>query len=285
MTAPSDPGGLQFDKVSSAGKPPGAPAAAVACSSCKKPITDVYYHLAGRPLCADCREKATKEIDAWKARGSGKGAMLRAAVFGFGAAIAGAAIYYAVMAYLNLEIGLVAILIGWMVGRAIQKATHNFGGTRYQVLAVALTYTAVAMAYAPFAFQAFVKEKGKRGATSHQVQSVDSTALRPDVAAGDSDGEHPEDTVTAAPAGTGTTATSKKLGVGGFLLGIGALIVFTLALPVIGAISSGGSGIISVLIIAFGLMQAWRMTGEKKIDIRGPFRVGASPSAPPAPAT
>src|SRR5215471_405992 len=270
MTGPSNPGDLQFDKVSSTPKPPGtpgAPGAVVVCSSCKKPITDLYYHLAGKPLCAECREKAMKEIESWKARGSGKGTMLRAAVWGFGAAIAGAAIYYSVMAFLNLEIGIVAILIGWMVGRAIQKATHNFGATRYQVLAVALTYTAVAMAYAPFALQAIMKEKGHRVASMQQSHKMDSATVAKIAAekpaAGDTlDTDDDDDTASTVQAGADSAKHESTLGVGGFLLGIGALIVFALALPVLGAIGSGGSGLISVVIIGLGLLQAWRMTGE-----------------------
>jgi len=53
--------------------------------------------------------------------GKGAGKLIRAGVFGLGAAIAGAAIYYAVMAIADLEIGIVAILIGYMVGYAVRK--------------------------------------------------------------------------------------------------------------------------------------------------------------------
>ena len=41
----------------------------------------------------------------------------------FGAAILGAILYFAVTAITGYEIGLVAIAVGWLVGRAIQKGT------------------------------------------------------------------------------------------------------------------------------------------------------------------
>ena len=44
------------------------------------------------------------------------------------------------------EIGIVAIGIGYLVGKAVRKGAGGFGGTRYQVLAVFLTYAAIALA-------------------------------------------------------------------------------------------------------------------------------------------
>ena len=62
-----------------------------------------------------------------------------------------AAIYFAVIALAHLEIGIVAILIGYMVGYAIRKGARGRGGLRFQVMAVALTYLSVAIAYTPLA--------------------------------------------------------------------------------------------------------------------------------------
>ena len=62
-----------------------------------------------------------------------------AAIFGLGAALAGAAIYYAVIAITHFEIGLVAILIGYMVGYAVRKGAGGRGGLRFQILAALLT--------------------------------------------------------------------------------------------------------------------------------------------------
>jgi len=51
-------------------------------------------------------------------------------------------------------------------------------------------------------------------------------------------------------------------------------------LPVLMVIGSMPSGIITALIIFFGIRQAMRMTAAPLLRISGPFRIGASPSAP-----
>jgi len=279
---------LQFDRVSSAGKPGAAPPGGpMRCSSCGQPLTDVYYHIAGKPICGACREKALAQIAQWQ-RGAKSGAsMARAVVFGLGAALAGAAIYYAVMAFLNLEIGIVAILIGYMVGYSIRKATQNAGGRRYQVLAVALTYFAVAVAYSPFAIQGMLKGREARrshASAVHRSDTVggrtvividssgdihDSVPAGAEVAAGDSTGA-----ADSATAGAHATKDSPSL-----IVALGAMLVFIFALPVIAIVGSMPSGLISALIIGIGLRQAWRMTGAASIEIRGPFRVGTPPPA------
>jgi hypothetical protein len=58
--------------------------------------------------------------------------LLRAALFGIGAGILGAAIYYGVLALTGYNIGLVAIGVGILVGRAVRKGSGGFGGRGYQ---------------------------------------------------------------------------------------------------------------------------------------------------------
>ncbi|HUO50883.1 MAG TPA: LIM domain-containing protein [Gemmatimonadaceae bacterium] len=276
-TPPSRDDALQFDRVSSAPPAGGAPAAAVTCSSCGKAITDEYFHVNGRPLCADCRTKVLGAAEALQARSKTTAVFLRAAVWGFGAAIAGAAIYYGVMKFLDLEIGIVAILIGWMVGRMIQKATQHAGGRRYQVLAAGLTYVAVALAYAPFAVEGAVKAARRESAVKHAV-SVDSVRVGTDSLAASGDRAGRDTAPATGAAGKGADAP----GAGSFAVAFVALIGLVLALPVMANLGSMPGGAIGLLIIGIGLLQAWRMTAAMHIDVRGPFRVGAAPP-PPAP--
>ncbi len=132
---------LQFDSAEPAGTP-----AAVACANCGAAITH-EYHLANQTvLCGRCRLALER---AWQS-GSGAGRFSRAIVFGAGGAALGALVYYAVLAITNLEIGLIAILVGWLVGRAVRKGSGERGGLKYQVLAVGLTYLAIVTTYIPF---------------------------------------------------------------------------------------------------------------------------------------
>jgi hypothetical protein len=52
-------------------------------------------------------------------------------------------------------------------------------------------------------------------------------------------------------------------------------------LPVLAVVSSLPGGLISAAIIAFGMQQAWRMTGVAALQISGPYRIAATP--PPLP--
>ncbi|HEU4828187.1 MAG TPA: hypothetical protein VFT04_03225, partial [Gemmatimonadales bacterium] len=71
-------------------------------------------------------------------------------LYGLGGAVAGAALYYAILAITGYEIGLVAIAVGWLVGRAVQLGARNRGGWLYQGLAVILTYLAIVSTYIPY---------------------------------------------------------------------------------------------------------------------------------------
>ncbi|WP_375742544.1 hypothetical protein NR800_26460 [Corallococcus interemptor] len=135
----SDEASLQFDRAEFT-EAPSAPK----CSFCQRAIKSVYYDLNTRLLCPECREQVEAELTG----GSKSKRALKAAVFGFGAAIAGALVYW-VVGLTGYNIGLIAILVGWMVGTAVFKGSESRGGWFYQALAVGLTYFAVAASLAP----------------------------------------------------------------------------------------------------------------------------------------
>lgn len=122
---------------------------AVHCVSCNRSITTEYFTANGAPLCAACRAG----IADYAVPVREPALLLRAAVFGAAATLAGAAVYYAVMRFFKLEIGLVAILSGWMIGKAARAGAAGRGGRILQVGAALLTYLSVALAYVPFALQ------------------------------------------------------------------------------------------------------------------------------------
>src|SRR5688500_7935005 len=126
---------LQFDRAVD----PAAATDAPVCATCNAAIRMYYYDLDRATTCSSCQQAA----DRASGGGRSSGGMLKATLFGLGAAVAGAIIYYSVMEYMNLEIGYVAILIGFMVGYAVRAAVAGRGGRRYQLLAAGLTYFAV----------------------------------------------------------------------------------------------------------------------------------------------
>lgn len=150
MTGPSTSGApddLNFDRAEARAGAEGA--APNQCANCGQPLGESYYTANGAPICAPCRGRLEGAIAPVRS----PAVLAKAIAFGFVAAVVGAIIYYAVMRYLNLEIGLVAILTGWMVGKAMSAATAGRGGRFLQVSAGALTYISVAMAYLFFVLQ------------------------------------------------------------------------------------------------------------------------------------
>jgi hypothetical protein len=244
---------LQFDRAVRSESP--APAG-VTCAGCGKPIVDSYFTMAGRPFCASCKAGIESQVAGAQ---TGK-VFAKAVAFGLGAAIAGAIVYYGVIAITNLEIGIVAILIGYMVGYAIRKATRGFGARRYQILGAALTYFAVSMAYLPLAMKGSSATR-TAGADSTQVASPDNGAAKP-FASGDGPG-------------------AKRVRAGSFLVALGAVLLLALALPVIVIVGSLPSGLLSALIIGIGIRQAWRMTAAPNLSFTGPLKVAPSAAGTP----
>ncbi len=112
-------------------------------------MTTEYFTANGTPVCASCREVLAQHAVPVRE----PALLLRATAFGLVAALVGGAIYYAVMRFFNLEIGLVAILSGWMIGKAARAGAGGRGGRLVQAGAALLTYLSVAFAYIPFALQ------------------------------------------------------------------------------------------------------------------------------------
>jgi hypothetical protein len=221
----------------------------VTCTACQAAIDTEYYDVNGHVLCARCRAAAESAAEVPK----GIGPFLTATAFGLVAAVAGTAIYYAVIAIAKLEIGYVAVLIGYMVGYAVRKAAGGRGGLRFQILAITLTYFAVGLAYTPIVIGQVVA-KNREAARSAPV------------AAG-------------RPANAASAAASP--GLGSALLSVLLLFAFAMMLPVLFVVGSFPSGLISAFIIFIGLRQSWKMTGAAWIQVLGPYRVGARAAVSP----
>lgn len=139
---------LRFDDAAD------APAAAPSCARCSQPIASEYYEGGGAIVCPACRET----LEAEQASRSAGGRLSRALLYGLGGAVAGAALYYAILALTGYEIGLVAIAVGWLVGRAVQLGSQHRGGWLYQGLAVVLTYLAIVSTYIPYILEGVTGE-------------------------------------------------------------------------------------------------------------------------------
>lgn len=134
-----DSGDLQFERAefTHGGEGP-------LCAACHRPAHE-YFQFQGHIYCGQCRQRIENSLDRLERSAS----FGRAALYGAGAAAAGAALYYAVSAATGYEIGLVAVVVGLFVGKAVRKGSDSLGGWRYQALAMSLTYLSIVSSYVP----------------------------------------------------------------------------------------------------------------------------------------
>jgi len=263
-------GDLQFDRAVSA-------APSVTCAKCSRVVTTYYFTVDDASYCASCKRTIEAE---WAQRKTG---LWRSAAYGFGAAVAGAAIYYAVIALTGLEIGIVALLIGYMVGYAVRSGAGR-GGRRFQLLAAGLTYLSVGMAYSPLAVKPIITRNiSSLLSKQHGVAKTSSKPAAPVAATADQNADSTAAPAPAPPARSAARARSRKMTWRVLVYALGALAALVVILPVIAIVGSLPAGLISALIIFIGMRRAWRMTGDTgggaapgATIIAGPFRVGGA---------
>ena len=158
----------------------------------------------------------------------------------------------------SYEIGLVAILIGFMVGAAVRAAAGPGGGRRYQVLAAGLTYCAIVTTYVPFVIEglqeAVAEEDALAAADGAEPESADADPL-------------PAADTEVLPEGPPPSIVE---------LVIGVVLIFGIAF--VAPFLAGFENIMGLLIIGFGVYQAWKMNKRLDIEITGPHAVGPQPA-------
>ena len=191
---------------------------------------------------------------------------MRGILFGVGGAIVGLILYSAFGIITGIEIGYVALAVGWLVGTAIKKGSNGIGGRRYQIAAVALTYAAVSLSAVPIGISYMMKER-KSADTSKAAAAASPSAGS--VSNPDKSSLEEESASSTLPA----KEEKSLVAIAGSLLFVG------LASPFLG-LQGGFSGIIGLVIIFVGMRIAWKMTAGPRLEILGPFQA----NAPPAPA-
>jgi hypothetical protein len=133
--------GLQFDQA----EPATTVSAGTACAACGTALADTYHTINDQVLCDACRRR----IEAEWTGGSGSSRAGKAFLLGLAGAAVGAGIYYGVLALTGYEIGLIAIVVGYLAGRGVRMGSGGRGGPGYQAMAMLLTYVAIVSTYVP----------------------------------------------------------------------------------------------------------------------------------------
>lgn len=216
-------------------------APASACGLCASPLRDVYFDAGGSPVCTPCAEQLQRAND----RGSRFSRITRAVGAGIGAALGGAILYWAILALTGYEFGLIAIVVGYAVGRAVSWGSRGKGGWRYQTLAMALTYLAIVSAYAPLLFTEMRKgfETAKASATTTDTNAP------------------PQQPATDEP----------ELTTIGAVFGLVVFIGVLCAVPFLAGIEN----ILGIIILGFGLYEAWKLNRPVTVELSGPHAIAA----------
>ena len=125
---PSDStGDLQFQTSEPSDAPGSAPAHA--CALCHQQVDGEYYALGDNLVCPACAAQVQAP-----ATGSRAVRVAKATLYGAGAGLLGAIIWYAIRRVTNMEIGLVAIVVGIMVGTAVRQGIGRPGWPRLSIV-------------------------------------------------------------------------------------------------------------------------------------------------------
>lgn len=273
------------------------------CAECKTLIRTAYFSLDGRPLCPRCSQPYREKID----RGTGSAAMGRAVLYGTGSAVVGMIGVTLLLMVVNGFRIIASLGVAWLVATAIGKATANYGGRRYQVLAVSLTYLALGLAMlmpvvvaanqlkkvvAPPKSEARSGPAGERAEFQDEINAQASRAdegEEPAVVAARADSVARVDSVRRLEqtranlrAHDGNMQVADKLD-GGFIAKLIGAVELILVLPIIGSFLAYGpyAAAMSLLALGFAMRRAWQMTDLiTDYELTGPFRVGEGPIAP-----
>ncbi|MEN6624851.1 MAG: hypothetical protein ABFD69_01340 [Candidatus Sumerlaeia bacterium] len=282
-------------------QPPGGPGD---CAICHRPIADDYFMLNSEPWCASCHAK----------EGTIKpkltfGTFMRGVVFGVGAAILGGGLWALTAIITGYELGLVAIVVGLIVGYGIRLGGRNMGGRAFQFLALIMTFYTLAYANIPIIIHVMMKDpeisqqvSGWFKEENKKIEQVrarakvaaenesDTTTLEAVAAAARSDqsssatlamADEDESTsaaVEAAAAGAASgedeaTAPRKRMGFAKALVILILLLValVTIGPPAIYVMLIIGSPM-SAVFLAIALWEAWRINRREDRVFAGPFR-------------
>src|SRR5664279_5643569 len=227
---PPSPQDLQFQHAEPIAEATSSKGSAQNCVVCKQPAGGTYFQAQGQVVCQLCAERIQAVQQAAPAL-----SLMRAALYGGAAALGGCALYALVAIVLHAEIGLIAILVGWMVGKAIRHASYGRGGRRQQILAVLLTYFAITTSYIPVILYHDARVAPTKNAP---ISSSAPRAARP-------------------------------------RMPFAAVALFLLVLTAVGpfvSLTSGISAWISLFILFIGLQYAWKLTGRREIMLMGPYQ-------------
>ena len=233
------------------------------CVACHRPIASTYFAVGDKLVCPDCRDRYAAAF----AGGSRFGRLTRAMVFGIAGGVLGALIWFAVARVTQRQFGIIAIVVGLLVGGGVRAGSRSRGGLGYQILAVILAYCSIAGNYLPDAYAVISKAVDERAAPVQP--STTSTASGRE---------------TPASGNDGTTANSRQHVHSGSTTPLGRIVIIVgaVVLAMASPFLNGIHNLIGLFIIGFALWEAWRINARRSVTFAGPYTLGTGALGSPA---
>ena len=149
----SPTGDIQFEKV----EYQGTRAQPATCAGCSRPLQGEYWAVNTVTTCAACKDQAVALVAGPGGGAAGFARFAKATILGVAGGIVGALVWYLVAHFAHMQVGLIAILVGFLVGGGVRLGAQRRGGWLYQLLALGITYASLVTAWFPQA----VEELGK----------------------------------------------------------------------------------------------------------------------------
>jgi hypothetical protein len=243
--------GLQFDRAERAAPAAPTPSGGASCAFCKQAIASSYYEINGQVTCQRCRGRI---LAAWN-KGSPGTRFAKALGLGAAAAVVGAGVYFGIEALTGYEFGLVAIVVGLLVGSAVRKGSTGRGGWRYQALAMFLTYSAIVATDSSLIAREMTKQFRAR-ADSIKASVAPAASVAP---------------------GTDSAGVQKAPRSGPIVFALGFMVL--LALAYVAPIAIGVSSPLHFVIAGIALYEAWKLNRGGALHITGPYQASTSSAA------
>ena len=219
------------------------PVGTAPCAECRGPIADTYYEVDEGVICAACHTRVAASLTK-----PTSASLARATTFGLIAAALSAAIYFVVSAAASRDVAVTLVVAGFVVGKAVRVGARRQRGLRYQWLAVALTYVAIATTYVPFVMKGFSRGSSAQDSTAVAIPGM-------------------EGLVATVPAAAPAAPTQRSLGAAG--VDLVELTALAFAAPLLESTTPP----LELLVLVGALLLAWRANTRTAIRISGPYRV------------
>ena len=230
------------------------------CASCQGRFDREYFEAGGKFICPACAGILADDRTAY---------LLRAALFGAGAALVGTLVWFLVIKLSGSEFGLIAIAVGLFVGFAVRYGARGRGGARYQALAMALTYFSITASYVPLVIEGMGGSDGAGDGAHGPSKDAATGSAAPALT-----GERAPLAVPTEPAAAPLAPAGAHRASAGSVA-VALLLVFGIALA--SPFLAGFSNIMGILIIGIALYEAWKL--NKRIVVTGPYQMSAAPEA------